>query len=38
MKVATYNVNGIKSRLPNLLAWLTDSCAAKGIVSAQRCI
>src|SRR5947209_15494178 len=22
MKIATYNVNGIKSRLPNLLAWL----------------
>ncbi|MGI9047748.1 MAG: endonuclease/exonuclease/phosphatase family protein, partial [Burkholderiales bacterium] len=22
MKIATYNVNGIKSRLPNLLEWL----------------
>src|SRR5688500_14218442 len=22
MKIATYNVNGIKSRLPNLLTWL----------------
>ena len=22
MKLATFNVNGIKSRLPNLLAWL----------------
>lgn len=22
MKIATYNVNGVKSRLPNLLAWL----------------
>ncbi|HEY8047530.1 MAG TPA: endonuclease/exonuclease/phosphatase family protein, partial [Ramlibacter sp.] len=22
MKVATFNVNGIKTRLPNLLAWL----------------
>src|SRR5881227_3176204 len=22
MKIATYNVNGIRSRLPNLLAWL----------------
>src|SRR5436190_23573645 len=22
MKIATYNVNGIKTRLPNLLAWL----------------
>jgi exodeoxyribonuclease-3 len=22
MKIATFNVNGIRSRLPNLLAWL----------------
>ena len=22
MRIATYNVNGIKSRLPNLLEWL----------------
>ena len=22
MKIATYNVNGVRSRLPNLLAWL----------------
>lgn len=25
MKIATYNVNGIRSRLPNLLRWLTES-------------
>jgi hypothetical protein len=25
MKIATFNINNIKSRLPNLLDWLTAS-------------
>src|SRR5258708_6714185 len=26
MKIATYNVNGVRSRLPNLMEWLKKEC------------
>ena len=34
MKIVTYNVNGIRSRLPNLLRWLADS--APDVVCLQE--
>ncbi|MGN1290608.1 MAG: hypothetical protein ACI4XG_29065 [Bradyrhizobium sp.] len=30
MKVATFNINNINRRLPNLLAWLRSFAAAAG--------
>ena len=34
MKIATYNINGINKRLPNLMAWLAD--AAPDVVCLQE--
>ena len=34
MKIATYNINGINRRLPNLMAWLAD--AAPDVVCLQE--
>ena len=34
MKIATYNINGINKRLPNLMAWLADS--APDVVCLQE--
>jgi exodeoxyribonuclease-3 len=34
MKIATYNVNGVNGRLPNLLGWLEE--AAPDVVCLQE--
>ena len=34
MKIATFNINNIKRRLPNLLAWLEE--AAPDVVCLQE--
>jgi exodeoxyribonuclease-3 len=34
MKIATYNVNGVNGRLPNLLVWLEKS--APDVVCLQE--
>lgn len=34
MKIATYNINGVNKRLPNLMAWLAD--AAPDVVCLQE--
>ena len=34
MRIATFNINGINGRLPNLLAWLAES--APDIVCLQE--
>ena len=38
MKVATWNVNSVRARLPNILHWLTDNPVDVLLLQEIKCV